>query len=91
MPITPTSKGDTFHERRSKENLEKAVGYNEQAIKLDPGYAPAWAGLAQVRSRQADCAYLPVDEGYRKAREAAEQGGADHLTAFLPEIPPARQ
>jgi uncharacterized protein len=36
---TPASQGksaDAF-------NLEKAVGYFEQAIKLDPNYAPAWA------------------------------------------------
>ena len=56
-----------------KENLEKAVGYYEQAIKLDSGYAPAWVGLAAARSNQADRGYLPVEEGYRKAREAAER------------------
>ncbi|HYN15983.1 MAG TPA: tetratricopeptide repeat protein, partial [Terriglobales bacterium] len=65
--------GRYFLERRSKENLEKAIGYYEQAIKLDSGYAPAWVGLANVRSRQADRGYLSVEEGYRKAREAAER------------------
>ena len=65
--------GRYFYERRSKENVEKAVGYYEQAIKLDPGYAPAWAGLALARSRQADAGYVPVEEGYRNAREAAER------------------
>jgi eukaryotic-like serine/threonine-protein kinase len=65
--------GRYFSERRGKENLEKANGYYEQAIKLDPGYAPAWVGLAVAHSRQADSGYLPVQEGYRKAREAAEQ------------------
>jgi eukaryotic-like serine/threonine-protein kinase len=65
--------GRYFFERRSKENVEKAVGYYEQAIKLDSGYAPAWAGLAAARSRQADFGYLPAEEGYRKAREAAER------------------
>jgi tetratricopeptide (TPR) repeat protein len=65
--------GRYFFERRSKENLEKAVGYYEQAIKLDPDYALAWAALAETRSRQADSSYLRVDEGYRKAREAADR------------------
>ncbi len=32
-----------YYERLNKENLEKAIGYYEQAIKLDPRYAPAWA------------------------------------------------
>ena len=72
-PTTPTCRGEYFLERRSKENLEKAIGYYEQAIKLDPGYAPAWVGLAAARSDQADRGYLPVEEGYRKAREAAER------------------
>lgn len=38
--------GRYFYERRSKDNLEKAVGYYEQAIKLDPGYASAWCWLS---------------------------------------------
>jgi eukaryotic-like serine/threonine-protein kinase len=65
--------GRYFYQRSSKENLEKAVDYYEQAIELDPGYAPAWVGLAEARSRQADWAYLPVKENYRKARAAVEQ------------------
>jgi serine/threonine protein kinase/tetratricopeptide (TPR) repeat protein len=65
--------GRYFFERRSKENLEKAVGYYEQAIKLDPGYAPAWVGLARARSSQAGNGYLPAEEGSRKARAAAER------------------
>jgi len=82
---TPSARGTTaeaynaylqgryFFEGRSKENLDKAIGYYEGAIKLDSGYAPAWVGLATARSGQADRGYLPVEEGYRKAREAAER------------------
>ncbi|HYN15982.1 MAG TPA: protein kinase [Terriglobales bacterium] len=65
--------GRYFLQRGNKENVEKAIGYYEQAIKLDSGYAPAWVGLASARSRQADRGYLSVEEGYRKAREAAER------------------
>jgi TolB-like protein/predicted Zn-dependent protease len=65
--------GRYFYERHGKESLEKANNFYEQAIKLDPGYAPAWVGLAFDRMRQADSGYLPLEEGYRKAREAAEQ------------------
>ncbi len=65
--------GEYFLKRHGKDNLEKSLAYYEQAIKLDPGYAPAWAGLAAARIDQADRGYLPVEEGNRKAREAAEQ------------------
>ena len=59
--------GRYFLDRRSKENLEKAAGYFEQAIKLDPNYAPAWAGLARVRATQVGGGDLPIHEGYGKA------------------------
>src|SRR5205807_2499415 len=65
--------GRYFYERLNKENLERAISYYEQAIKLDPGYAAAWAGLAYTRSDQAGWGYLPVQEGNREAREAAER------------------
>ncbi|HEX9120864.1 MAG TPA: protein kinase [Terriglobales bacterium] len=65
--------GRYFFERFSKENLEKAIRYYEQAIKLDPSNALAWVGLANARGSQADGGYLPVEESYRKAREAAER------------------
>ena len=65
--------GQYFYERRTKENLERAVGHYQQAIKLDPRYAPAWVGLAESRSKQADQGYLPVEPSYREARTAAER------------------
>jgi TolB-like protein/cytochrome c-type biogenesis protein CcmH/NrfG len=65
--------GRYFSQRSSKDNLEKSIGYYEQAVKLDPKYAPAWVELAVVRTDQAGRAYLPVDEGWRRSREAAER------------------
>jgi TolB-like protein/cytochrome c-type biogenesis protein CcmH/NrfG len=65
--------GRYFNTLRDKENLEKAVSYFEQAIQLDPGYAPVWAGLSEARSFQADWGYIPIDEGYEKARDAAKR------------------
>ena len=58
--------GRYFFDRRSKENNEKAAAYFEQAIKLDPNYAPAWAGLARVRASQAGDGDLPIHEGSAK-------------------------
>ena len=65
--------GRYFLDRRSKEDLEKAIGYYEQALRIDPDYARAWVGLAAAHSRQADWGYVPVDEGYGKARQEAEK------------------
>jgi serine/threonine-protein kinase len=61
--------GRYFYDRRSKEELEKAIGYFEQALRYAPDYARAWVGLSLVHSRQTDAGYLPVDEGYSKARK----------------------
>ena len=65
--------GRYFRDRGGKENLEKAAGYFEQALKIDPNYAAAWAGLASVRRDQAGFGYVPLDEGYRQARAAADR------------------
>jgi Tfp pilus assembly protein PilF len=53
--------------------LEKAVGYYEGAVGIDPDYALAWAGLADALRTQAGRGYLPVDAGYGRARAAAER------------------
>jgi serine/threonine protein kinase/TolB-like protein len=59
--------GRYFYGRRGKEDLERSVGYYSAAIERDPGYAAAWAGLAEAHHRQADNGYLPVEEGYQMA------------------------
>jgi TolB-like protein/cytochrome c-type biogenesis protein CcmH/NrfG len=65
--------GRYFLDRRSKENLDKAFGYFDQAIKLDPGYAPAWVGLATAHNRQGNWGYVPVGEGWANGREAVQR------------------
>ncbi len=65
--------GRYFFDRRSKEDLEKAIGYYEQALQIDPNYARAWVGLSAVHTRQAGLGYVPMDEGYAKARKEAEK------------------
>src|SRR5262245_9247061 len=65
--------GRYFWDRRSKEDLEKAIGYYEKALRIDPDSARAWAGLSAVHSRPADNGYMPADEGYAKARKEAEK------------------
>jgi len=65
--------GRYFFGRRSKEDLERAISYFTSAIERDSDYAAAWVGLAEVHQRQADNGYLPVDEGYRRARQETER------------------
>jgi tetratricopeptide (TPR) repeat protein len=59
-----------FSHVRSKEGLEKAAAYYEQATRLDPKYALAWTMLGSVRSNQAGKGEIPLAEGYRVAKEA---------------------
>lgn len=55
----------------SEESVEKATAYFEQAIQLDPEYAPAWAGLAECRSMQSGWGLL--NDKYAGARSAAQR------------------
>ena len=48
--------GRYFFDRRTKPGIDKALGHFQQAIELDPTYAPAYAGLAEV------CAVLAMYE-----------------------------
>ena len=65
--------GRHFFDRGSRENVEKAIDYYEQALRIDPEYARAWVGLAVAHSRQGDWGFVPVDEGYGKARREVEK------------------
>lgn len=41
-------KGRFFWNKRTGDNLEKALKYFNQAVEQDPGYAPPYAGIADV-------------------------------------------
>jgi TolB-like protein/tetratricopeptide (TPR) repeat protein len=73
--------GRYFLGRDTRESRVNAVSNFEQAIKLDPGYAPAWVGLGQSRITQAGSGDIPGTEGYRNAREAI-----DHTLMLDPDL-----
>jgi len=64
-------KGRYYWNERNKESLERAIKYFEEAIKRDPQFALAYSGLADCYIVLVDHSYLPPNEGYPKARQAA--------------------
>jgi TolB-like protein/Tfp pilus assembly protein PilF len=63
-------KGRYYWKRRSRHALETSVQCFKQAIERDPGYAPAYAGLADVYLTHMDHNYLPPREAFGLANEA---------------------
>src|SRR4029077_7097869 len=57
--------------KRTREGLERAIQHFEQAIDADPGYAPAYSGLADCYNILAP--WLPPRLGYRMAKAAARK------------------
>jgi TolB-like protein/predicted Ser/Thr protein kinase len=66
-------KGRYLRNQRTEASLAMAADCYEQALRLDPADARAWAGLADVHTLQAGSGQLPSDDGFRRAREEAEK------------------
>jgi tetratricopeptide (TPR) repeat protein len=64
-------KGQFFRSQRTEESLKKSVEYLEQAIKLDPSFALAYAELVYAYGNLITWGILPIKEVHVKAREAA--------------------
>ena len=66
-------KGRHFLSKRTAEDLLKSVTCFERALKIDPDYAPAFAGLADSYNLlgAGDYAVLQPSEAFPKAKEAA--------------------
>jgi tetratricopeptide (TPR) repeat protein len=76
--------GRHYFDLRTDAGVRKAVEYFEQAIKMDPDYAPAYVGLATaywIFSRQSST--FPPDEARPKAKAALQK--ALELDYTLPE------
>ncbi len=65
-------KGRYWQLQFNEEGFRKASELYDRAVALDPGYALAWAGIAENLGGNADL-YLPSSEAYAKARPAAEK------------------
>lgn len=56
-----------------KDDLEKALGYVDQAIKLDPGFAPSWALRSVVINTAATIGLRDHEKSFLVARDNAEK------------------
>src|SRR5580692_3849899 len=58
---------------QDKRDIDKALSYSDQAIKLDANYAPAWAQRSQVLRTMANLALIENTEAFHRARESAQK------------------
>jgi TolB-like protein/Tfp pilus assembly protein PilF len=59
--------------KRNKEDLQRAIGYFEEAIEKDPNYTLAYTGLADCYTLMGRHLYMPADEAFTKARGYAKK------------------
>ncbi len=66
-------RGRYFWNKRGVDSLQKSFDFFREAIRLDPNYAPAYAGLADAYALlgSAQTGALPPTVGFPKAKEAA--------------------
>ena len=66
-------RGRYFWNRRTEENIKKALGYFQQAIEQDPSYALAYAGLADCYALMPNYSERPPKEDIQRALAAAHR------------------
>ena len=64
-------KGRYFWNKRTEQDIQRALDYYQQAVDLDPGYALAWAGIADSWIFRGWYAQLAPGETFPKAKHAA--------------------
>ena len=66
-------KGRYFWNKRTPEDLNKALDLFTQAIVRDPGYAQAYVGLADCYNLLREYSVMPPNEAYPRALAAAKK------------------
>ncbi|MDQ2961697.1 MAG: tetratricopeptide repeat protein [Pseudomonadota bacterium] len=64
--------GKFFGERTTQADTDKAIELFRRALAIDPDFALAWAGLSRIHQVQAGVGFAPIEEGFERAREAAQ-------------------
>jgi DNA-binding winged helix-turn-helix (wHTH) protein/TolB-like protein/Tfp pilus assembly protein PilF len=76
-PIDPEAQEAYFqgryywNTRRTKEGLEKAIGFFERAVARDPNYAQAYSGMADSFVLLGSRSFLPPNEAFSRAKTEA--------------------
>ena len=65
--------GRYLYDRRTKEGLLNSIEYFKKSIDKDPGFADAYAGLADTYCILVYWDWLPRNEGYSRAKEYANK------------------
>lgn len=76
MPADPevrrlTLAGRHLFGRCRPDQLRRALELFEEAVRRNPGYAPAWVGVADTYTTLGDYASIPPDDAFRRATRAA--------------------
>jgi eukaryotic-like serine/threonine-protein kinase len=66
-------KGRSYWNKRTKEDLQQAIKYFQQAADNDPKYAPAYAGLADCYNMLVAYSAVPPKIAFPEAKVAAEK------------------
>jgi adenylate cyclase len=73
-------KGEYLHNRRDRESRKKAQAAFQKAVDIDPGFAPAWLGLARAYSGGGIFNQLPRAERHQSALDAISRALAAENT-----------
>jgi TolB-like protein/Flp pilus assembly protein TadD len=66
-------KGRYHYAKRTKDDLQKGIGYFQQAVELDPNFALAYAMIADSYASMPAYPYLSPHEAFPKAKAAANR------------------
>jgi tetratricopeptide (TPR) repeat protein len=66
-------KGRYYWDKRTPEDLNKALDYFMQAVVHDPNYAPAYVGMADCYNLLREFTLMPPSEAYPRALAAAKK------------------
>jgi TolB-like protein/Flp pilus assembly protein TadD len=68
---------DFYFQQQTAESIQKAISFAQEAVRLDPDYALAYAKLSQAwRQYGASFATADAEKAYEEARVAAEKGAS---------------
>jgi tetratricopeptide (TPR) repeat protein len=68
-------RGRFYWNQRTEVSLKQAIDYFEQAIARAPGYAPAYAALADSYAAMVYSCYMAPTTGFARARAALQRAG----------------